>query len=85
MLYIETDDVQVHSEVPSEVASSNSSEMLSNLSDEERCARISCLLMKKDISQSLLDTFNATTFGSDEDDRVKLKALTQDLINTLRE
>ncbi|GIX70576.1 hypothetical protein CEXT_63651 [Caerostris extrusa] len=51
--------------------------MLSNLTDEERCARISRILMKKDIVQSLLDTFNATTFGHalDEDDRVKLKTL----------
>ncbi|GIY27774.1 hypothetical protein CEXT_275771 [Caerostris extrusa] len=64
-----------------------SPEMLSNLTDEEQCARISRILMKKDIAQSLLDTFNATTFGLalDEDDRVKLKTLEQDLINALRE
>ncbi|GIY03592.1 uncharacterized protein CDAR_425851 [Caerostris darwini] len=93
MLYMETDDVagnepvQVHSEVPSDLASYTYPEMLSNLSGEERCVRISCILMKKDIAQSLLDTFNATTFGHalDEDDRVKLKALEQGMINALRE
>ncbi|GIX79647.1 hypothetical protein CEXT_245651 [Caerostris extrusa] len=93
MLCMETDDIegngpfQVYSEVPSEPASPTSSEMLSNLTNEERCARISRILMKKDIAQSLLDTFNATTFGHalDEDDHVKLKTLEQDLINALRE
>ncbi|GIY77109.1 hypothetical protein CEXT_751231 [Caerostris extrusa] len=76
----------VCSEVPSEPASPTSPEMLSNLTDEERRARISRILMKKDIAQSQLDTFNATTFGPalDEDDRVKLKTLEQDLINALR-
>ncbi|GIY75391.1 hypothetical protein CEXT_474611 [Caerostris extrusa] len=77
MLCMETDDIegngpfQVYSEVPSEPTSP---EMLSNLTDEERCARISRILMKKDIAQSLLDTFNATTFGYalDEDDRVNV-------------
>ncbi|GIZ05288.1 hypothetical protein CEXT_714471 [Caerostris extrusa] len=60
-----------------------SREKLSNLTDEERCARISRILIKKDIAQSLLDTFNATTFGHalDENDHVKLKTLGQDLIN----
>ncbi|GIY34879.1 hypothetical protein CDAR_389051 [Caerostris darwini] len=83
MLCTETDDIegngsfQVYSEVPSEPASPTSPEMRSNLTDEERCARISRILMKKDIAQSLLDTFNATTFGHalDEDDRAKLKTL----------
>ncbi|GIY09135.1 hypothetical protein CDAR_535001 [Caerostris darwini] len=75
------------SKKPSELASPTSPEMLSNLTNEERCARISRILMKKDIAQSLLDTFNATTFGHalDENDRVKLKTLEQDLINALRE
>ncbi|GIX69416.1 hypothetical protein CEXT_313021 [Caerostris extrusa] len=61
--------------------------MLSNLTDEERCARISRIFMKKGIAQSLLDTFNATIFGHalDEDDRTNLKALVQDLINAVRE
>ncbi|GIY62548.1 hypothetical protein CEXT_425351 [Caerostris extrusa] len=65
----------------------NGNETLSNLSDEERCARISRLLMKKDIAQSLLDTFNDATFGHalDEDDCINLKALEQNLINALRE
>ncbi|GIY58685.1 hypothetical protein CEXT_299331 [Caerostris extrusa] len=62
MLCMETDDIegngpfQVYSEVPSEPASPTSPEMLSNLTNEERCARISRILMKKDIAQSLLDT-----------------------------
>ncbi|GIX86877.1 hypothetical protein CEXT_10951 [Caerostris extrusa] len=93
MLYMETDDAerkgpfQVHSEVPSELASPTSPEMLSNLSVEEQCARISSIIMKKDIAQSLLDTFNATTFGHTlvEEDRVKLKTLEQEMINALRE
>ncbi|GIX80988.1 hypothetical protein CEXT_24251, partial [Caerostris extrusa] len=43
--------------------------------------------MKKDIAQSLLDIFNDATFGHalDDDDRIKLKELEQDLINALRE
>ncbi|GIX74341.1 hypothetical protein CEXT_130671 [Caerostris extrusa] len=93
MLGMETDDIegkgpfQVYSRSTLEPASPTSPEMLSNLTDEKRCARISCILMKKDIAPSLLDTFNATTFGHalDEDDRVKLKTLEQDLINALRE
>ncbi|GIY42612.1 hypothetical protein CEXT_79791 [Caerostris extrusa] len=80
MLCMETDDIegngpfQVYSEVPSEPASPTSPEMLSNL-------------RKKDIARSLLDTFNATTFGHPlhEADHVKLKTLEQDLINALRE
>ncbi|GIY58214.1 hypothetical protein CEXT_694261 [Caerostris extrusa] len=83
MLYMETDDVegngpfQVHSEVPSEFTSPNLPEMISNLSEEERCAKISRIIMTKGITQSLVETFNAATFGHalDEDDRVKLKEL----------
>ncbi|GIY37680.1 hypothetical protein CDAR_455701 [Caerostris darwini] len=60
MLYTETDNddegngpFQVHSEVPSELVSSKSPETLSNLSDEERCTRISSILLDKDIAQSI--------------------------------
>ncbi|GIX98520.1 hypothetical protein CDAR_111911 [Caerostris darwini] len=45
---------QVYSEVPLEPALPTSPEMLSNLTDEKRCARISRILMKKGIAQSLL-------------------------------
>ncbi|GIY11785.1 hypothetical protein CDAR_312361 [Caerostris darwini] len=77
---METDDAegngpfQVHSEVPSELAPPKSPE---TLSDGERCARISCILVKKDTAQSLLDTFNDATFGHalDGDDCIKLKSL----------
>ncbi|GIX68284.1 hypothetical protein CDAR_114261 [Caerostris darwini] len=93
MLYIKTDYIegnglfQIHSEVPSELASPKSPEMLSNLSNGERCAIISRILMKKDIAESLLDIFNDATVGHalDEDDCIKLKALEHDLINALRE
>ncbi|GIY54623.1 hypothetical protein CEXT_185701 [Caerostris extrusa] len=53
------------------------------------CARISRILMKKDIAQSLLDTFlMLQPFGhalDEDDDRAKLKTLEQDPINALRE
>ncbi|GIY14897.1 hypothetical protein CDAR_367851 [Caerostris darwini] len=86
MRYRETDDIwmngpfQVHSEVSLELASPKSPETLLNLCGEERCARISRILMKKDIAQSLLDIFHATPFGHalDEDDRIKLKELELD-------
>ncbi|GIY12232.1 hypothetical protein CDAR_276701 [Caerostris darwini] len=60
-----THNVEVNGplQVHSELALSTSPEMLSNLSAEERCARISSILMKEDLAQSLLDTLNATIFG----------------------
>ncbi|GIY83253.1 hypothetical protein CDAR_367211 [Caerostris darwini] len=87
MLCMETEGKGTISGLPSLPGMPTSPEMLLDLTDEERCAGISRILMKKDIAQCLLDTFDATTFGHalDEDDRVKLKTLEQDLMNALRE
>ncbi|GIY24901.1 hypothetical protein CEXT_29351 [Caerostris extrusa] len=89
-----TDDVevkglfQVHSEVFSETVLPTSPEMVSNLSDEERCARISRILMKKVLAQSLLNTLNATIFGHafDEDDHKTKHELSPDgkIFHTVR-
>ncbi|GIX80206.1 hypothetical protein CEXT_641081 [Caerostris extrusa] len=57
MLCMETDDIEGTDlfrstpKYPRSLLFPTSPEMLSNLTDEERCARISRLLMKKDIAQ----------------------------------
>ncbi|GIY26711.1 hypothetical protein CEXT_304701, partial [Caerostris extrusa] len=47
----------------------------SNLSDEERCARISTVIKKKDIAQNLYDAYAAalTGYSPDDDDLKDLK------------
>ncbi|GIY49309.1 hypothetical protein CDAR_283621 [Caerostris darwini] len=59
----------ISSKVPSErLASPVFSEKLSNLSDEELCARITTVTKKKDITQNLYVAYPAVVTGHSPDD-----------------
>ncbi|GIY79055.1 hypothetical protein CDAR_505771 [Caerostris darwini] len=62
-------------------------EKQSNLSDEERCARISTVIKKKDIAQNLYDAYTAALSGysPDDDDLKEIKILHVDLQHAMRE
>ncbi|GIY47399.1 hypothetical protein CDAR_448811 [Caerostris darwini] len=74
----------IHSE---RLASPTFREKQSNLSDEERCARISTVIKKKDISQNLYDTYAAalTEYSTDDDDLKEINILHDDLQHAMRE
>ncbi|GIY02764.1 hypothetical protein CDAR_588041 [Caerostris darwini] len=74
----------IHSE---RLASPTFPEKQSNLSDEERCARISTVIKKKDISQNLYDTYAAalTEYSTDDDDLKEINILHDDLQHAMRE
>ncbi|GIY20383.1 hypothetical protein CDAR_295931 [Caerostris darwini] len=57
-----------------------------NLSDEERCARISTVIKKKDIAQNLYDAYAAalTGYSIDDDDIKELKKRHDDLQLAMR-
>ncbi|GIY87311.1 hypothetical protein CEXT_640481, partial [Caerostris extrusa] len=61
-------------------------ERLPNLSDEERCARITTAI-KKDIAQNLYGAYAATLTGHspDDDDLKKITILHDDLQHAMRE
>ncbi|GIX83760.1 hypothetical protein CEXT_215041 [Caerostris extrusa] len=56
-------------------------EKQSSLSDEERCARISTVIKKKDIAQNLYDAYAAALIGysTDDDDFEEIKILHDEL------
>ncbi|GIX75228.1 hypothetical protein CEXT_40861 [Caerostris extrusa] len=62
-------------------------EKQSNLSDEERCARISTMIKKKDLAQNLYDAYAAalTGYSPDDDDLQGLKRRHDDLQLAKRE
>ncbi|GIY07582.1 hypothetical protein CDAR_31471 [Caerostris darwini] len=59
----------------------------SNLSDEERCARVTTATKKKDVAQNLYDAYAAglTGHSSDDDDLKEIKILHNDLRHAMRE
>ncbi|GIY89185.1 hypothetical protein CDAR_402381 [Caerostris darwini] len=74
--------------IPSErLASPIFPEKLTNLSDEERCARVTTATKKKDVAQNLYDAYAAglTGHSSDDDDLKEIKILHNDLQHAMRE
>ncbi|GIX69819.1 hypothetical protein CEXT_55701 [Caerostris extrusa] len=61
-------------------------EKQSNLSDKDRCARISTVIKKKDLAQNLYDAYAATLTGysPDDDDLKELKRRHDDLQLAMR-
>ncbi|GIY76958.1 hypothetical protein CDAR_265231 [Caerostris darwini] len=66
---------------------SNSHVMLSNLTDEERCARISDVLNKTDVAHHLYDAYAAalTCHSPDDDDHKRITIIHDELQNAMKE
>ncbi|GIY87938.1 hypothetical protein CDAR_525181 [Caerostris darwini] len=81
----ETDEL-IESNGPLQVPS-NSHVWLSNLTDEERCTRISDVLKKRDIAQHLYDAYAAalTCHSPDDDDLKRIAILHDELQNAMKE
>ncbi|GIY97724.1 hypothetical protein CEXT_779161 [Caerostris extrusa] len=68
-------------------APSNSHVMLSNLTDEERCVRISDVLKKRDVAQHLYEAYAAalTSHSLDDDDLKRITILHDEFQNAMEE
>ncbi|GIX73003.1 hypothetical protein CDAR_39921, partial [Caerostris darwini] len=66
---------------------SNSHVWLSNLTDEERCTRISDVLKKRDVAQHLYDAYAAalTCHSPDDDDLKRIAILHDEIQNAMKE